>query len=220
MSTDSLLQLLALKEKLNDTKTIQQINELLKPKEYTRIDKLIDLIFLTSQDLEIEDSVEPEETLDDESELVNENSSHKRTTQVNFHKECLDKIQTRLGINLIKQTRISYSNKDKSRGLICAISKPHKQGKFEKFWFAFHPYQQEFLEKFSKSYVAYGCGSPDNTILIPFSIFEPSIKNLWTTSNSERMYWHVHIHHRSNKFLLAQPVLEKGSEIDITKFKI
>ena len=45
ISTDSLLNLLSLKETLNDTKTIQQINELLKPKEYTRIDKLIELIF-------------------------------------------------------------------------------------------------------------------------------------------------------------------------------
>lgn len=171
LSTDSLLQLLALKEKLNDTKTIQQINELLKPKEYTRIDKLIDLIFLTSKDLEIEDSVESEEVLDDEVETTETDSLHTKATPVNFHQECLDKIQSKLGINLIKQTRISYSNKDKSTGLICAISKPHKQGQFQKFWFAFHPHQQEFLEKFNNSYVAYGCGSPENTILIPFNFF-------------------------------------------------
>ena len=219
LSTDSLLQLLALKEKLNDTKTIQQINELLKPKEYTRIDKLIDLIFLTSKDLEIEDSVESEEVIDDELETTETDSQHTKATPVNFHEECLDKIQFKLGINLIRQTRISYSNKDKSIGLICAISKPHKQGQFQKFWFAFHPHQQEFLEEFNNSYVAYGCGSPENTILIPFNIFQPFIKNLRTT-NKERMYWHIHIHHRLNKFLLAQPVLGKGSEIDITEFKI
>lgn len=219
LSTDSLLQLLALKEKLNDTKTIQQINELLKPKEYTRIDKLIDLIFLTSKDLEIEDSIESDEVLDDELETAETHSQHTKSTPVDFHEECLDRIQSKLGINLIKQTRISYSNKDKSTGLICAISKPHKQGQFQKFWFAFHPHQQEFLEKFENSYVAYGCGSPENTILIPFNIFQPFIKNLRTT-NKERIYWHIHIHHRLNKFLLAQPVLGKGSEIDITEFKV
>jgi hypothetical protein len=53
LSSDSLLKLLMLKETLNDTKTIQQINEILKPNEYTKIDKLIDLIFLTSQDIQI-----------------------------------------------------------------------------------------------------------------------------------------------------------------------
>lgn len=221
LSTDSLLQLLALKEKLNDTKTIQQINELLKPKEYTRIDKLIDLIFLTSEDLEIEETSNSEEILDDEEiETVEKDSNHIKATPVSFHEECLEKIQSKLGINLIKQTRVSYSNKDKSVGLICAISKPHKQGQFEKFWFAFHPHQQEFLEKFENAFVAYGCGSPQNTILIPFSMFEPAIKNLRQTTKTERMYWHVHIHHRLNNFLLAQPVLGKGSEIDVTQYKI
>lgn len=220
LSTDSLLQLLALKEKLNDTKTIQQINELLKPKEYTRIDKLIDLIFLTSKDLEIEDSTESEEILDDEEiEITEKDSNHTKATPVNFHEECLEKIQSKLGINLVKQTRISYSNKDKSVGLICAISKPHKQGQFEKFWFAFHPHQKDFLDQFDNPYVAYGCGSPENTILIPFLTFEPFVKNFWTTSK-ERMYWHVVIHKRSDKFLLAQPVIEKGSVIDVTEFKI
>lgn len=219
LSTDSLLQLLALKEKLNDTKTIQQINELLKPKEYTRIDKLIDLIFLTSEDLEIEESTESEELFDDEIEIVEKGVNHSKATPVNFHEECLDKIQSKLGINLVKQTRISYSNKDKSVGLICAISKPHKQGQFEKFWFAFHPHQEEFLEKFSNSYVAYGCGSPENTILIPFDKFKPLVRNLWTT-NKERMYWHVVIHHRLGEFLLAQPVLGKGETVNISDFEI
>ncbi len=219
LSTDSLLQLLALKEKLNDTKTIQQINELLKPKEYTRIDKLIDLIFLTSKDLEIEDSAESEEVFEEESETIQKDLNHTKATPVTFHEECLEKIQSKLGINLIKQTRVSYSNKDKSVGLICAISKPHKQGQFEKFWFAFHPHQQEFLEQFENAFVAYGCSSPQNTILIPFETFKPFVKNLWTT-NKDRMYWHIVIHKRLDKFLLAQPVIERGSTVDITEFKI
>ncbi|MGC4023045.1 MAG: hypothetical protein QM734_14420 [Cyclobacteriaceae bacterium] len=63
ISTDSLLNLLTLKETLNHTKTIQQINELLKPKEYTRIDKLIDLIFVTSKDLQLDEPVEQKSRL-------------------------------------------------------------------------------------------------------------------------------------------------------------
>jgi hypothetical protein len=45
MSTDSLLKLLKVKESFNDSKTAAQINEILKPKEYTKIDRLIDLMF-------------------------------------------------------------------------------------------------------------------------------------------------------------------------------
>jgi hypothetical protein len=219
LSTDSLLKLLSLKETLNDNKTIQQINELLKPKEYTRIDKLIELIFLTSKDLQLEEPLD-EEVDEVITEKKQRKSHEERTVPVNFHEECLKRIQAKLNINLIKQTRISFSNKDKSTGLICAISKPHKQGQYQKYWFAFHPHQQDFLSNYENAYVAYGCGSPENTFLIPFKEFEPFVKNFWTTENEDRMYWHIVIHYREKKYYLAQPLIEKGSMIDITKYKI
>lgn len=222
LSTDSLLKLLSLKESLNDSKTIQQINELLKPKEYTRIDKLIELIFLTTKDLQLveqadEEIEEVEEVL---AEKKKRKSSDEKVTPVNFHEECLKKIQTELNLNLIKQTRSSYTNKEKSVGLICAISKAHKQGQFEKFWFAFHPHQNEFLKSCETSYISFGCGSSKNIFIIPFKEFEPFIKNFWTTENEDRMYWHVVIHLRENKFFIAQPVVERGSMVDITRYKL
>lgn len=222
LSTDSLLKLLSLKETLNDTKTIQQINELLKPREYTRIDKLIELIFLTSKDLQLAEQIE--EDIEEVEELPVEKKKSKisddKTTPVNFHEECLTQISAKLNINFIKQTRISYTNRDKTIGLICAISKPHKQGQHEKFWFAFHPHQNEFLNSLDKAYVAFGCGSPDKIFLIPYKEFEPAVKNFWTTEKEDRMYWHVVIHNRASKYLLAQPQIERGAMIDITKYKV
>lgn len=222
LSTDSLLKLLSLKESLNDSKTIQQINELLKPKEYTRIDKLIELIFLTTKDLQLVEQADEE--IEEVEEVLTEKkkrkSSDEKVTPVNFHEECLKKIQTELNLNLIKQTRSSYTNKEKSVGLICAISKAHKQGQFEKFWFAFHPHQNEFLKNCETSYISFGCGSSKNIFIIPFKEFEPFIKNFWTTENEDRMYWHVVIHLRENKFFIAQPVVERGSMVDITRYKL
>jgi hypothetical protein len=218
LSTDSLIRLLSLKERLNDTKTIQQINELLKPREYTRIDKLIDLIFLTSKDLQLDgpDEAEVEEVIEQEVQK----STEPKFTPVSFHEGCLERIQEKLNINFIKQSRISFTNKDKTTGLICAISKAHQQGKNEKFWFAFHPHQQDFLEEYSTAYVAYGCGSPKNTFLIPFNNFKPLIQNFWTTENEDRMYWHIVIHHRNNKFLLQQPKDDNNDYLDITEYKV
>jgi hypothetical protein len=139
ISTDSLAKLLSLKETLNDTRTIQQINELLKPREYTRIDQLIELIFETSKDLQLDELEETEVDVEAESKQRRKRkSSDEKTVPVSFHDECLKKIQEHLGVNLIKQSRISYTNKENTIGLICAISKPHKQGQHEKYWFAFH----------------------------------------------------------------------------------
>lgn len=219
ISTDSLLKLLSIKEALNDTKTIQQINELLKPREYTRIDRLIDLIFLTSKDLRLEDPIEHDvEFVEPKPGSAKEGGP--KITYVNFHDDCLFKIQKKLRINFIKQSRISFTNKEKTVGLICSVSKAHKQGRNNKFWFAFHPHQQEFLKDFSKAYVAYGCGSAENTFLIPFLQFEPLINTFWTTEKEDRMYYHVVIHEKDNAFLLQQPKGTSQDMVDITKFRV
>lgn len=219
ISADSLLKLLTLKETLNDTKTIQQINELLKPREYTRIDKLIELILTTSKDLQLE---QPNDEVVDFIDIPSKTSSNveSKIAYVNFHEDCLVNIQKKLKINFIKQSRISFTDKEKKTGLICAISKAHKQGKYDKYWFAFHPHQEEFLNDFQKAYVAYGCGAAENTFLIPFSQFKPLVENFWTTDKVDRMYWHVVIHHRDDKFLMQQPKKGKDALVDISKYRI
>lgn len=219
LSTDSLLKLLSLKETLNDTKTIQQITELLKPREFTRIDRLIELIFVASQDLQIETPTE-EEIEEGTNEKKTRKFLDERPAPMNFNEACFLKVQEKLGINLVKQTRVSYSNQDKSTGLICAVSKEYEQGQFTKFWFAFHPHQLELLNEFQNSYVAYGCGKPEETLLIPFKNFEPFLENCGTTEKEERMYWHIVIHFRDKKYLIGQPGQGRGSMTDITKYRI
>jgi hypothetical protein len=219
LSTDSLLKLLSLKETLNDTKTIQQITELLKPREFTRIDRLIELIFVASQDLQIETPTE-EEIEEATSEKKTRKFSDERPSPANFNEACFMKVQDQLGINLVKQTRVSYSNQDKSTALICAVSKEYEQGQFTKFWFAFHLYQQEFLNEFQNSYVAFGCGKPENALLIPFKEFEPFLQNCGTTENERSMYWHIVIHYREKKYLIGQPGQGWGAMTDITKYRV
>jgi hypothetical protein len=219
LSTDSLLKLLSLKETLNDTKTIQQITELLKPREFTRIDRLIELIFVASQDLQIETPT-GKELEEATSEKKTRKISEERPSPVNFNEACFMKVQEKLGINLVKQTRVSYSNQDKSTALICTVSKEYEQGQFTKFWFAFHPHQQEFMNEFQNSYVAFGCGKPEDTLLIPFKEFELFLQNCGTTESEERMYWHIVIHFREKKYLIGQPGQGRGAMTDISKYRV
>ncbi len=222
LSTDSLIKLLELKESLNDTRTIQQITELLKPKEFTRIDQLIDLIFTTTKDSQLDydsEEVEEEEEITTK-KIRNFPPQSERDSPVSFNEGCFEKAKKFLKINLLKQTKTSYSTSDKSTGLICSVSKLYNQGKNIKYWYAFHPHQQEFLNEFTDKYVVLGCGSAKNTLVIPFKDFEPFLKNCGITERPGKMYWHVVIHFRDNKYLIGQPGLGRGDMIDITKFLI
>ena len=134
--------------------------------------------------------------------------------------DCIKKIQSAFEINLIKQTRSSYSDKSKSIGITCAVSKKYVQGQNENFWFGFLPHQQDFLKDFKNAYVAFGCGASDNIILIPYKDFEPLIKNLSITKSEDRIYWHIVINYRDSKYYLSQPQKERGNSIDISKYKM
>lgn len=221
ISTDSLLKLLTLKETFNDIKTIQQINELLKPREYTRIDKLIELIFETSKDLQIDDlDVEDNGEITETKRKRRKKGIDEKTIPVSFYEECIIRIAKYLGVNLVKQSRISFTNKEHTLGLTCAISKSYFQGQNEKYWFAFHPHQKEFLQEFETSYVSFGCGTPDKTFIFKYKEFIPLVENMWTTKGEERMYWHVVIYEKDGKYLLAQPEATNEALVDISKFKI
>lgn len=219
ISIDALMNLLKLKEALNDTKTIQQINELLKPREYTRVDKLIELIFTTSQDLQLTDIEEDEiafATQHDKRE-----QERPKTIPVNFHDDCIKKLEQHFKQELLRQSRISYVNKSSELALICAISRIHKQGQYKKYWFAFHPYQEVFLNGYKEAYVCFGCGDSDQTFAIPFEIFKTFTPQMWTTTRDDgNMYWHVVIHYRNGQYLLAQPTNTEAESVDITQYKI
>lgn len=225
ISIDSLTNLLSLKETLNDTRTIQQINELLKPREYTRIDELIELIFLTSKDLQQDDLPEPtpESNLSQDTEKLRGRKANGKTPKfipVNFHEECLLRIQQYLKLAFIKESRIAYTDKNKKVGLICSISKVHDPGKLESYWFSLYPHQQDFLKQFASGYIAYGCGAADKIFLIPYSEFAKWVKDFSATSNEDRFYYHVVIIDRNGKFFLQQPKSKKSTQMDITRFKI
>ena len=216
LSSDSLLKLLVLKESLNDTKTIQQINEILKPNEYTKIDKLIELIFLTSQDIQLNN--DQESILDEEIDLKNDNSN--KHIQLSFNNNCILRIQKHLNKILKKESRTGFTDFDNEIGLISITSKKHSQNKNEKYWFGFQLHQKNYLQNYKSTYIGFGCGSEDLIFLIPFNELEPLLKNMNTTEREDTMYWHVVIQNLNEKYYIYQTLNKNSPKFDITKYKL
>lgn len=220
ISTDAIVNLMKVRENLNDSKTIQQINEVLKPQEYTRLDRLVDVIFTTTQDAKTDEPPE-EEIEEDSNDQITPAAKDEKIPKfhpVKFHDACMDRVQDHLKMPLIKKSRSSFSNAENTVSIICSISKVHQLQSSKKFWFAYHPYYTEFLKESEKGYMVYGCGSSELTIMIPFEIFEPLIPDFWTTENEGRIYWHVVIHQRGEQLLLQVP--KKNEMRDISEFII
>jgi hypothetical protein len=215
LSSDSLTKLLTLKETLNDIKTIQQINEILKPNEYTKIDKLIDLLFLTTQDIQLNNE---QENYDDDDNI--QKGDNKKQEHVGFNDQCIKKLQDYFSTVLIKESRAAFTDKNNELGIISIISKKYDRNSDERYWHSFHPHQKDFLMNYEKAYIGFGCGSAELIFVIPYGILEPLLKNMNITERDNRMYWHVVISKIDDDYFIHQPLLKKSSRFNITKYKI
>ena len=218
LSIDSLLKLLDLKETFNDSKTIRQIYEVLRPQEYTRLDRLIDLIFLSVQDAELEVTQDLQEE-----KGVNEGANEHKTSpeRAGFHGECVEKLALKQGKNFLKRANTLYASGDEI-GVVINVSKEHVQGGRPKYWFAFHPHFTDNLSEFSSQYILYGCGSAMQSFLLPLQIIEENKKYMWHTERTNgAVYWHVNIFKfEDGHYYLQTPLNEETPWISLDKYKL
>ena len=190
---------------------MHRIHQILKPREFTRLDEIADILFSTAEEIKQEEL--KEEAAKDESK-----TKEPKFTPVAFHEACIARIAKSLGRNLLKRSRAKYSTPDGSLAVNCVVSKEHDPESQPNYWFAFHPHQKEFLLASENSYVAFGCGSEDQLLLIPFSGFEQWLDGLWVTESEDRFYWHVVIYREEGGFVLHR---KKGEDrISLSKYVV
>lgn len=211
VSVDALLRLLSIKEEIEDPQIIQRIHSILIPREFTRLDEIVDVLFSTTEDIKQEEDTEVEEA-----GPAGKKSKEPKSTPVAFHDVCIARIQEHLKENLIKRTRAQYSTPDKALVVNCAVSKEHDPDSTPNYWFAFHPHQREVLRQAPRGLVAFGCGSSKRLLLIPFDDFEQWLDGLWMTQKEDRFYWHVVIYRKDERYILHRKKGEKG--LDLTKY--
>lgn len=196
ISVDALVGLLRLKEEVEDPDTVQRIYALLIPREFTKLDEIIDIVFSATEEVKAEEIAEDEEEISPAS-------------PVSFNEACVAQIGHHLGRSFIKRSRTTFSTPDQQASIVCAVSKAYFRGEKNAYWFAFHPHQKEFLEKVEDAFVAYGCGTEQTVILIPFSEYSQWLDGMHTTVKKDRFYWHVHISEDNGDFNLNR---KKGED--------
>jgi hypothetical protein len=176
-----------LKEEVEDPKIIQRISAILIPREFTKLDEIINLVFTTAEDVKEEKPSEPE------SAPIEEQDEEVKTKPVSFNEACIERIEKRLQQPLVKRSRTSYSSADDSVRVTCAVSKLYEKGGQTQYWFAFHPHQKDFLEAAKTGYVAFGCGTEKTLLFIPLVEFLSWLDGMHRTEDANRFYWHINI---------------------------
>ncbi len=185
ISVDALLRLMFLKERVDDPATIRRIGDILKPREFTRLDEIVDVVFSTA-----EEAAEPEATTLEEEV----SGSDERATPAAFHGACIARVEQHLSKRLVRQTRSSYATPDSTLAVVRSVSKTHEVLGHPSYWFAFHPYQKAFLESARDAFLVLGCGSAKTILAIPAADLFTWLPDMWTTQRDDRFYWHIRVH--------------------------
>jgi hypothetical protein len=208
------MRLLAVKEELEDPIIQHKIHSVLRPREFTRLDEIVDLLFSTAEDIKQEQVVESEP---EEEEETNRAIDRKpKFIPVAFHDACVRRIEKALGSSLVKRSRATFASADQSLKVICAISREHVRGGDPSYWFAFHPHQSDYLADTERSYVAFGCGSEQQLLLIPYNEFAQWLAGMNETTTKDRTYKHVSISYSDGRFELVRK--QGWPRIDLTPY--
>lgn len=132
ISVDSLLDLMRLKQEVENPHIIKRMHDILIPREFTKLDEIVEILFSTAEDIK---EVEPED------EVVQEDVKKPKFKPVSFNEACVERVEKRLQRTLVKRTRTSYSTAEGETALVCAVSKEHQTSGGSRYWFAFHPHQ-------------------------------------------------------------------------------
>ncbi|WP_170319824.1 hypothetical protein [Polyangium spumosum] len=213
ISVDSLMRLMRLKETVEAPQTVSRIHAILVPKEFTRIDAIVDIVFSAAEEVKQAEPDPGEAPLNGPAERPEEGP---KFTPVSFHDACAARLEQQLKTTLVRQTRASYASPDDKIRLTCSISKKHHFAGDEAYWFAFHPYYLEFLTQTKRAYVAFGCGSEQQIFLVPLDDFRPWLEGSYTTEKEGRLYWHVQIYRDGSKWWLKRR--QGVGDIEVTKF--
>jgi len=182
ISVDALARLMSVKQALEDPAIIARMHAILVPREFTKLDEIVEIVFTAAEEIKQEE-IEPEE----------EEQERESQPPAAFHNACVARIEKSMGQPLVKRTRATYLSADGKTAFTCAISRTYRKGGQDTYWFAFHPHQRQFLESAPSAYVAFGCGSENTVLLIPATEFFQWLPEMLTTESENRFYWHVNI---------------------------
>ena len=213
---NALLKLMEINLGTTSVDVTEKIHTILRPFEYTRIDKIVDVVFTAAEDKEKDNAVIQ---LSDSSESQEVESSELSSSLIDQRRlEGIAKTASHLNLILIKRRRTFYSDHSDNNHVAIAISKKYESAK-PGYWYGYTSKQSSYLrEGKDNGFMIYGLLDSSSFYCIPFKKMEEwKLKMHHTNSESKERYWHVRFEQVESSIFLK---LNGGELIDLLEFKI
>jgi hypothetical protein len=196
ISIERLIKLVQIKEKSDDASTLNQIRQLLQPFEYTKIDKIIDVIFTTTANVESQQEIEQQAALPEGEDQDERDGGKQVRTDPELlnakRQQAVEAFALLKGKELVKRSKTLYWSPDKEFRVCCAVSKRYEvKGEYQPYWYAYHPAWDSFLAQGREGFFILCCMDRNDAFAIPYAWIEQNKNNMNVTDRGDRSYWHV-----------------------------
>jgi hypothetical protein len=221
ISAEALIRLVELKEKSDAPETGRKIRSLLEPMEYTRLDRMIDVMFTAATDVAGSVPTEVNEDGEDVIASAPSKSGYQFTNSALLQRkreQIIAALGSSQGTHLIQRSRALYWDASHRVRAACSISKRY-EGRSYPYWYAYHPQWDEFLTEGQASFFVLGCMDLDFAFAIPQAALRPHLDSLNTTTTQEgHTYWHIHLTEKGGTYALMLP--KRSTTLSLHDYRI
>jgi hypothetical protein len=220
ISLEALLRLAEVKVELSDWDTSNKINQLLRPVEYTRLDRIVELLFAAKKDLETPAAIAP--PID-----VKQPRAAPTVTPTELEKArdaAVSRIGNKLNCTFVRRGRAIRVSSDGTQRLVCLASQRYEgPSGAGNYWFGFTPAQRTFLSESSHVWVAFVCADSNRSFLVEWDQFKKWLSDLWTTppapvKEEDIRHWHIYFNDYGSRVELMKA--GGGLLLDLIRFLI
>lgn len=233
ISAEALIKLVTIKENSEAIETGLKIRSILTPVEYTRLDRMVDVMFTAITDVEEQisnDETSPESNLEtttkDDAAVQSELELGKGVWQftdsglLQAKREVIVAALANIeGSPLVRKSRALYWNSVRDLRAACSISKFYTGKNQNPYWYAYHPAWDEFLAPAKNGFFVLGCMDRDEAYAIPQPKMAEVLQDLHTTVTKDgKTYWHIHLKEGQSGLEMVLP--KAGKTLELKQFAI
>ena len=215
---EALIKLMEVNLSTSSKEVTEKIHTILKPIEYTRIDKIVDVIFSASEDKDEIEELSDLNAIDEKKDKVYTTPQVTNKEIIEIKKSvAIETLSNKLKQVLIKKKNSLYSDNLNKCHAAVAVSKKYIRSE-EFYWYAYHEVQRQFLSEASNGYMIFAMADLDFSFAVPYEFLEGIRDKLNSTVRSNGTeYKHIFLFTNNKKTILK---LKGGGEVDISQFLI
>lgn len=224
----------------NDSISIDDIEKLISIKddcEQDLFDSIVDYMFFNKNNQNFIDIVsrlimknaqvmhemiENNEINETENEVADSTVNRNREIS-NYIIEFLNKELSDYGLRKFIKNKRYYISEDSEVAVLVMRSKRYDRGPY-KYWYTFHKYQKDILDKYKSSYIILYFDDKDECILIEAEKLYTTLSKLGKTQNGDSIGWHLHIQEINGVYSIRIPYegllnIKKDGTLELEPFK-